>query len=548
MGIHGPPAAGRVNINTASVEMLRDEVKGIGQVLAERIVAYREANGPFRSFSELERVQGIGSAMLSRLADQLTVGEHVGDVDLAGSGTAGTTIPIAEQMPHLPAGAGEPIVVAHVERPSTGPEEDKDMVDAEDVRPLPEEDDQVPQAEEAAESADEQLTPVEEEELPGGELEADTAPEEEQLEGVAEDEPSEAEAELEPVEVEAEVPALVAETELLPVENDAWPEEELPCSEEEEPLLAEEAALAEEAEPMLVEDGGTPVAPEGEMAFVVAEEEPEEAPALEEAPPLAEEEPFVVQEAEPVLATAAVGAAAAEAAEPKADAYTPRETRATAPVVTETVRASRGSFWHDLGLVVLGGVLGLVLTLAVFALLSGTVDYATRREFDALSRNADIIQSNFQVAWDRVSNLEQRADTMQNELVPLAPLPGRMDLLERSVEQAQGTLDAVESDVQALTTQTEALQSSMAAMEQQVSVLTEDVVAMRASLDEMQSAFDAVQERVVKFDAFFAALRDLLVDLNPAEGEAAPEAEAEAAATEEAQPEETPAPTATPAG
>ena len=58
----------RININTASVEVL-SQLPGIGEVLAHRIVAYREANGPFRSLDELCDVEGIGEKRVEGLRD-----------------------------------------------------------------------------------------------------------------------------------------------------------------------------------------------------------------------------------------------------------------------------------------------------------------------------------------------------------------------------------------------------------------------------------------------------------------------------------------------
>lgn len=55
-----------LDINVATVEQLV-ALPGIGQVLAERIVAYRDAHGPFTSVDGLGDVEGIGDALVERL-------------------------------------------------------------------------------------------------------------------------------------------------------------------------------------------------------------------------------------------------------------------------------------------------------------------------------------------------------------------------------------------------------------------------------------------------------------------------------------------------
>lgn len=62
-----------IDVNRASEADLT-ALRGIGPTLAKRIVAYREANGPFRSVEELAQVKGIGAAKLEGFRDQATVG------------------------------------------------------------------------------------------------------------------------------------------------------------------------------------------------------------------------------------------------------------------------------------------------------------------------------------------------------------------------------------------------------------------------------------------------------------------------------------------
>lgn len=62
----------RVNINTAGAWLL-DALPGIGPTLAERIVDYRDRNGPFGTVDELMMVEGIGEATYDGLKDLVKV-------------------------------------------------------------------------------------------------------------------------------------------------------------------------------------------------------------------------------------------------------------------------------------------------------------------------------------------------------------------------------------------------------------------------------------------------------------------------------------------
>jgi competence protein ComEA len=55
-----------VNLNTATVQQL-DALPGVGPVTAAAIVAWRDANGKFKSVDQLAEVDGIGPARLEKL-------------------------------------------------------------------------------------------------------------------------------------------------------------------------------------------------------------------------------------------------------------------------------------------------------------------------------------------------------------------------------------------------------------------------------------------------------------------------------------------------
>ncbi|MGE0450173.1 MAG: ComEA family DNA-binding protein [Vicinamibacterales bacterium] len=70
-----------VNLNTATAADL-EKLPGIGAKTAQRILEYRQKNGPFKKIEELMNVQGIGEKSFLKLRPQLAVG--------GGSPSAGT--------------------------------------------------------------------------------------------------------------------------------------------------------------------------------------------------------------------------------------------------------------------------------------------------------------------------------------------------------------------------------------------------------------------------------------------------------------------------
>lgn len=65
-------AENKIDVNTATAEQL-SEIKGIGPVIAKRIVDYRQENGRFTNKEQLQEIKGIGPATLSKIEERITL-------------------------------------------------------------------------------------------------------------------------------------------------------------------------------------------------------------------------------------------------------------------------------------------------------------------------------------------------------------------------------------------------------------------------------------------------------------------------------------------
>ncbi|MBB5869951.1 competence protein ComEA [Allocatelliglobosispora scoriae] len=68
----GVAGGGKVNLNLATLAQL-DGLPGVGPVLAQRIIDWRDKRGGFRSVTDLRQVEGIGEAKFDDLKELVTV-------------------------------------------------------------------------------------------------------------------------------------------------------------------------------------------------------------------------------------------------------------------------------------------------------------------------------------------------------------------------------------------------------------------------------------------------------------------------------------------
>ena len=62
-----------VNINTATIEVLAEELVGVGSELSKRIVDFIERYGGFKSLEALGYVRGIGPSLLTKNQGKMVI-------------------------------------------------------------------------------------------------------------------------------------------------------------------------------------------------------------------------------------------------------------------------------------------------------------------------------------------------------------------------------------------------------------------------------------------------------------------------------------------
>lgn len=104
--------AERIDLNHADRDELAS-LPGIGEVIAQRIVEYRETVRPFSEVSDLSAVEGVSEKMLEAVGDRLTVSDTAEDSPAEESETEpeDESAPVEEGVPE-PEGAESPPVEA----------------------------------------------------------------------------------------------------------------------------------------------------------------------------------------------------------------------------------------------------------------------------------------------------------------------------------------------------------------------------------------------------------------------------------------------------
>ncbi len=362
----------RIDLNTASVEELA-QLPGIGPVLAQRIVTYRETVQPYDEPGKITAVSGIGERGYREIADRLTV-----------------TLPAENEFA----------------TPEASPDQtEKDQ----DLASEPLEAEEEPQAEPELTSEETELA------------------------------------------VRAVPPGASVSEEPLPLEEEV-PEQE-PSKEEEETVASAEQEASME--------------PSKEAEAEPDQEAPEEEELGEPREEPAQEEP-------------------AEHDVPARSLDTPVEAAPPSP------------WWRRLSWLwtaILGGLLGMVFALVVWAGINGSLDVGHSWAVLDLESDVNGLATDVQTIGSQVEGLQKRLDDLED--------------LKTRVEDVEASVDDLREETTELRDQADAMEEEIAAMSEELQMLSEDV--------------QSLQEQAERTESFFGGLQALLNDVfGEIEGEAMP--------------------------
>ncbi|MBN1264871.1 MAG: helix-hairpin-helix domain-containing protein [Anaerolineales bacterium] len=148
----------------------------------------------------------------------------------------------------------------------------------------------------------------------------------------------------------------------------------------------------------------------------------------------------------------------------------------TAPFRAISAGFSRGNtVWLLAGTSFISVIVAVLVTLLVLVLLNGTLRIDRNDSFLAMSHGVETLSGNLDLLAEDLAVVEQK-------LVALEGLSGRMTLVEGQIESIQSQVDQA----------------------------AEGVVAMQSTVSELQDQTTVLADRISIFDSFFAGLQDLL--------------------------------------
>ena len=417
----------RVDLNTATVQELT-QLPGIGPVLAQRVVTYRETIQPYDEPADVTAVSGIGEETYRTIADRLVAAPAEGS-------------PLASHRFETPTEEAA-LSTADVSEEESEVETEPT---SEELAALEEEAEHRMEAVPPGESFSAEPVRLEQETPEEGEEEMPLTPEEPSEERTKEGSPK---VEQEAVEEEA-----IREAEEEPLKEAEREIEAVPPGES---FSAELVRLEEETS----EEGGeeTPL-----VAGEPSEEDVEEAaPEVEQES--VEEEAVLEPDEEPLE-------------EEPAEAELPPVSPAPSAEATPSAPWWRRLSW--LWTALLGGFLGMIFALIVWAGINGSLDVSHSPAVLSLKGEVNGVAADVQTLGTDVDGLRTRIEALEG--------------LTNRMEKVEASLDDLSERTSELSEQADALEEEVATMSEELQAVSEDVVTLQQQAERAQGFFSGLQ-------------------------------------------------------
>jgi competence ComEA-like helix-hairpin-helix protein len=141
------------------------------------------------------------------------------------------------------------------------------------------------------------------------------------------------------------------------------------------------------------------------------------------------------------------------------------------PEAREPAPRRQAWVWPTLLGAVLGGLLGLILTVLLFAGINGSIDVGRSRGFRTLASQINGLSVEVDAVRGDVSALQGDLNGLRQRVEVLSGLTARMDDAERALEASAGAIRTLEQETQALQTSLDTLEAEVSTLEETVDVL-----------------------------------------------------------------------------
>jgi len=165
----------------------------------------------------------------------------------------------------------------------------------------------------------------------------------------------------------------------------------------------------------------------------------------------------------------------------------PEEERGLPALSSEQVAPSRslGSRLSWLWTAMLGGFLGMIFTLVVFAGINGSLDVAHSRAVLGIESRIDSLMADVDALQGDVAGLRSRLDALEGLTARMDEVESAVDDLREETTDLSGRTEVLEEDVAAVSEEVDVLSDAVAALEEQAGRTRDFFIRLQRTLNDL---------------------------------------------------------------